>query len=83
MSDSKVRHWYCFFKEWQTNIYDDECSVHPSVENSQFVEKVNAQSLCCENVNSQFLSFDCISSSFTLTFKIVFENLGYKKICAR
>ncbi|GFV23498.1 HTH_48 domain-containing protein [Trichonephila clavipes] len=81
MSDCKIRKWARKFKDRRTNVHDEERSSRPSVITHDLMQAVETKN--SENrrfITTLSLKFPDVFRS--VVYKIVTQNLHYKKLCS-
>jgi len=83
LSRSQVHDWFQQFKNGRENVFDQERSGRPRIGKSdKNVEKVRQAIVKCSKVSLKTLEEDLAMSGATI-YRILTENLGYRKLCAR
>jgi len=83
LSRSQVHDWFQQFKDGREDVFDQERSGRPRTGRSdKNVEKVRQAIVRCSKVSLKTLEEDLAMSGATI-YRILTENLGYRKLCAR
>ncbi|GFV52799.1 histone-lysine N-methyltransferase SETMAR [Trichonephila clavipes] len=83
MNDSKVRKWARKFKDGRTNIHDEERLGHPSVITDVLMQAVETKIRENRIFTITILSLEFPDVSQSVVYKIVTEDLNFKKFCSR
>lgn len=83
MSEGKVRKWVREFKDGRENVHDEDRSGRPSVITEDLVTAVDAKIHEDRRFTITTLSMKFPQVSRSVLYKIVSENLNFKKFCSR
>ncbi|GFV45629.1 histone-lysine N-methyltransferase SETMAR [Trichonephila clavipes] len=83
MSNSKVRKWVRKFKDGQTNVLDEERSGRSSVITDDLKQVVETKIRENKRFTITTLSLKFPDVSRSVVYKIVTEDLNFKKLCSR
>lgn len=83
MSEGKVRKWCRDFQNGRTNVHDEERSGRPSIQTDDIVDQVNQKLRCDRRLTISALANELPHVARTSIYRIVTEQLGYHKLCAR
>ena len=83
MSDGSVREWCRKFKDGRTEVHDEEGRGRPSQVTDELMEEVDKAVRTRRRFSISELNDDFPEISRTSLFRIITENLGYRKYCAR
>ncbi|GFW75741.1 HTH_48 domain-containing protein [Trichonephila clavipes] len=83
MSDSKVRKWIRKFKYRQTNVDDEERSGRNSVITDNLMQTVETKIRENRRFMIITLSLEFPDVSRSVVYKMVTEDLKFKKLCSR
>jgi hypothetical protein len=75
MSEGTVRQWCRMFKDWQTNVLDEQQSGQPSVMSDDLVQR---QRFTISKLQCEFSQISC-----TVLYEIIIVGLSNHKFCAR
>jgi hypothetical protein len=71
------------FKDWRTNVHDEERSGRPSVVSDDPVQSVDQKICERQRFTISELSCEFPHISRTVLYKIITDRLGYHKFCTR
>jgi hypothetical protein len=77
MSEGTVRQWCRMFKDWRTNVYDEERSGHTSVVSDYLVQFVDQKICEIRRFTISELSCEFPQISHTLLYESIAVRLGY------
>ena len=82
-SGDGVRHWCDMFRSGHTNVHDEEKSGRPGIMDAELIQLVDerVRETCRFTISELCDHFPQICH--TLLFKVITEDLGYWKFCAR
>ncbi|GFU47556.1 uncharacterized protein TNCV_2442861 [Trichonephila clavipes] len=83
MRDSKVRKWVRKFKDGRTNVPDEERSSRPSVITVDLMQTVEKEIRKNRRIMITTFPLEFPDVSRTVVYKIVTEDLDFKKLCSR
>ncbi|GFV41178.1 HTH_48 domain-containing protein [Trichonephila clavipes] len=83
MSGSKARKWVRKFKDGRTNIHDEERSDRPSVITDDLMQAVETKIRENRRFTITTLSLEFPDDYRSVVYKIVTEDLNFKKLCYR
>ncbi|GFW20203.1 uncharacterized protein TNCV_1855271 [Trichonephila clavipes] len=83
MSDSRVRKWVRKFKDGRTNVHDEERSRQSSVITDDLMQAVEINIREDRRFTIITLSLEFPDVSRSVVYKIVTEDLNFKKLCSR
>ncbi|GFT98409.1 uncharacterized protein TNCV_4625581 [Trichonephila clavipes] len=83
MSDSKVRKWVRKFKDGRTNVHSEERSCQPSVITNDWMQAVETKIRDNMRFTMTTLSLNFLDFYRSVVYKIVTEDLNFKKWCSR
>ncbi|GFW14260.1 HTH_48 domain-containing protein [Trichonephila clavipes] len=83
MSDSKVRKWVRKFKDGRTKVHDEERSGRLSEITDDLMQAVETKILENRRFPITTLSLEFLDVSWSVVYKIITEDLNFKKLCSR
>ena len=83
MSEGGVRQWCRMFKNGRTNVHDEERSGRPSIVNADLIRLVDERVRADRRFTISQICESFPQISRTLLYKVITEDLGYRKFCAR
>ncbi|GFW39950.1 uncharacterized protein TNCV_5116331 [Trichonephila clavipes] len=83
MIDSKVRKWVWEFKDGRTNVHDEERSGWPYVITNDLMQAVETKIHENRKFTITTFSLKFPDVSWSVVYKIVTEDVNFKKLCSR
>ncbi|GFX84710.1 HTH_48 domain-containing protein [Trichonephila clavipes] len=83
MSDSKVRKWVRKFKDGRTNVHEEDHSGLSSVITDDLIQVVETKIRENRRFTTNTLSLEFPDVSRSVVYKILTEDLNFKKLCSR